>query len=138
MDAETSQEAMRLQLAPVHEGALAREYGWTIESEGLVAWVTLVPRRKRERKFLLRIGFESFPMIAPTYGFARSDTKLVEAAAAPPNVLHSSGGICCPGTREFHESLHKNDAAHPWSSDRYPVCSTLQNIQKLMERGVGS
>lgn len=146
MDAKTSEEAMHQQLVPILNGALPKEYGWIVDVVGLIAFVTMSPRRKpeskpegkQERKFLLRIGFDQFPMLAPTYGFAGFETRDVDVAAAPPNVLHGSGGICCPGTREFHEKIHKGDAAYPWSPDRYPASRTLQNIHKLMERGVGA
>ena len=138
MDAVTSEEAMRREVIPLMGGALAREYGWTFEIAGLVVYVTLCPRRVKDRKFLLRVSFDEYSKLAPSYGFANPESRQVDVAAAPPNVLHPTGGICCPGTREFHEGLHRGDVAHPWDPSRYTVANTIQNIQRLMERGVSA
>jgi hypothetical protein len=138
MDTETVQAKMGEYIAPARDAALARACGWTIEIDR--AYVTLRHRRKPEFVYLLRVSFDEFPRRAPSYVFVDRTTKEMTAAAWPPNVKHEEAlpGICTPGTREFHEKYHLNDAQYPWDPARYTFVDTLHRIQRLMEQGVGS
>lgn len=137
MDAETVRAKMCAQLDQARLSGIARACGWEFETQELAAYITLVPRRQRDRRFLIRLTFEEFPMRAPSYVFVQPETKQSAPEAWPPGVMHSEEAICTPGTREFHERLHKNDAEHPWDADRYTVLDTLHRIQQLMEKGLG-
>jgi hypothetical protein len=108
--------------------------------DGLAVYVTVRHRKKPEHVFLLRVNFDDFPRRAPSYVFADKNTKQVTSAAAPRGVLHTDNPqkMCTPGTREFHEDLHRNDAAHPWDPSRYTFLSTVWEIHRLMERGLGA
>lgn len=138
MDAETVRAKMAEYIAPARGAALARACGWIFEVEDLRAFVTLQHRRKSDSKHLLRIEFDDFPRRAPSYVFVDRTTR--EVGAWPPNVKYDGNppGICAPGTREFHEHYHRNDAQYAWDPNRYTFTNTLLNIQKLMERGIGS
>ncbi len=130
---------MAAQVQAAVNSAMAKAYGWQIECQELTAYVYLRPRRRPELCFLLRVAFDDFPRHAPSYVFVDSKTKELSDAAWPPNVKHGQPppGICTPGTREFHEHWHKDDAQGRWDSERYSFLDTLQRIQRLVEDGIG-
>lgn len=140
MDIETVRAKMLDQVERAQSSAMLREYRWQFELEDLTAYVTMPHRRRSEQLYLLRIQFDDFPRRAPSYVFVDRESKESVAGAWPPNVRHNNrepGAICTPGTREFHEKLHVNDAQHPWDPERYPVLDTVQRIHKMMEKGIG-
>lgn len=139
MDVQTIQAKMTDYVAPARACALAQVCGWTFEVDAAQVYVELKHRRKPESVYLLRISFEDFPRRAPSYLFVDRESKNLTPAAWPPNVKHEEAfpGICTPGTREFHERYHLNDAQYPWDPDRYTFTDTLHRIQQLMEHGVG-
>jgi hypothetical protein len=139
MDAEIVRAKMAEYIARARGTALARACGWTFEIEDRRAFVTLQHRRRHDSAYLLGITFEEFPRRAPSYVFVDRTTREITAAAWPPNVKYDGNppGICAPGTREFHEHYHRNDAQYAWDPNRYTFAETLLNIQKLMERGIG-
>jgi hypothetical protein len=122
------------------ESAMVREYGWRfdIDSERHVVYVLMRDRRRPDRSYLLQTSFDDFPARAPSCVFVDAQTKQITQSAWPPNVKHGDDalpGICTPGTREFHEKWHLNDAAWPWNPERLTFLDTLQRIHQLMERG---
>ena len=125
------------QVEEARRSAMAVAFGWTFEIHDLMVYVILRPQQRRERAYLLRVIFEDFPARAPSYVFVDSDTKQITPGAWPPNVKHGSDAICTPGTREFHENLHRNDAQYPWDSNKYTFLKTLREIQKIMDKGIG-
>jgi hypothetical protein len=139
MDTVTTTAMMAEEMGRVRNSALFRAFGWEIDVEALVAYVRMRPRKKKDRLFLLRITFDEFPRRAPSFVFVDCQSRQLTQAAWPPDVQHSSNppGICTPGTREFHENYHRNDAQYPWSADRFTVLQTLTEIHRLMERGLG-
>jgi hypothetical protein len=139
MDTETVRAKMDQYIAPARGAALAQACGWSFDLDGLRALVTLKHRRKPECTHVLRVTFEEFPRRAPSYVFVDPKTKEITAGAWPPNVKYDGNppGICTPGTREFHENYHANDAQYSWDPARYTFTDTLLRIQQLMERGIG-
>lgn len=120
--------------------AMVKEFGWVFETKDLTVYVTMRHRKKSDSIYVLEVGFDDFPRRAPSYIFVGRNTKENTAEAWPPGVKQSDNpvGICTPGTREFHEHYHRGDAAYPWDPDRYTFLSTLCEIHRLMERGVGA
>jgi hypothetical protein len=139
MDVDTVRAKMMAQVASARESAMAAVFAWTFEIEDLILYVTMRHRRKPDSIYLLRVAFDDFPRRAPSYIFVDRHSKDKTSEAWPPKVKQSNNpaGICTPGTREFHENYHRNDAAYPWDSERYTVLSTLCEIHRLMERGIG-
>jgi len=137
MDAETIHAKMHAQLDQARLSGIAKACGWEFEVQELTAYVTLAPRRQRDRRFVLRLTFEEFPARAPSYMFVDRQTRQPTSEASPSGVTHPEGGICTPGTREFHERFHRNEAQHPWDAEKYTVLDTLHRIQQLMEKGLG-
>ncbi len=137
MDVETVQVKMMAQVNEARQRKMAEVFAWVFEVDGFIAYTTLQPRGRAEPKYLLRVSFDDFPRRAPSYLFVDRETRQVTDAAWPPNVRHGSNGICTPGTREFHETLHCNDAQWPWDPDRFSFLDTLQRIHQMMERGLG-
>jgi len=127
MDTETTVTLMTTELGRVRTSALCRAFGWQVEVDGLVAYVLLRPRQHREQAFLLRASFDDFPWRAPSFAFVDRTTYQPHDTAWPPGVRHGSQppGICTPGTREFHEHYHLNDAQYRWEPERYPFLQTL-------------
>ncbi len=113
---------------------IAKAFGWIIEQDGLSIFVEMRHRRKSTPIYLLRISFEDYPQRAPSYIFVNKDKR--ESGSWPPNVKHGSEppGICTPGTREFHEHYHKNDAQFQWNPENYSLRFVLMNIQKIIEK----
>ena len=137
MDKEVSLAKMQEYIKPALNSGMSREYSWEFEIEDLVIYIKLSPRNKPSTKYLLRVEFHDFPKKAPSYVFVDINSKKMTREAWPPNVKHgSSPSICTPGTREFHERLHNNDARYPWSMENYSFLEVLQNIQVMMEKGV--
>jgi len=137
MDLETSRAKMMAQVDAARLSALAKAFAWTLEVDSLTAYVEMRPRRLPDRLYLLRVCFDDFPERAPSYSFVDRVSRQPVESAWPPNVMHSDNGICTPGTREFHERLHKNDAQYPWDHEKYTFLSTLTEIHRLTERGIG-
>lgn len=137
MDPETVQAKMMTQVIAARQSKMAEVFKWTFEFDGLAVYVTLQPRRRQDLAYLLRATFDDFPKVAPSYVFVDRQTRQVSDAAWPPNVMHSSNAICTPGTREFHEHLHRNDSQWPWDPERFNFLDTLQRIHQMMERGLG-
>ena len=140
MDVETVRAKMQAQVETARTSALARAFGWSFEVDGLTVYVTLAPRRHREPVYLLRVAFDDFPSRAPSYVFVDAATKQMTDGAWPPGVRHGGPppGICTPGTREFHEHLHRGDNQYPWDPDRYTFLSTLTEIHRMSERAIGA
>lgn len=139
MDLETVQAKLHEQVDEVRRSAMARVCGWEFEIEGLTVYVTLQPRHRQDLVYLLRVAFDEFPRRAPSYIFVDRVAKQPNDAAWPPNVRHDGPppGICTPGTREFHEHLHRGDSQYVWDPERYPLLVTLAEIHRMMERGIG-
>ena len=139
MDLETVRAKMTAQLDRVRVSAMCRVFGWSFGVSGLTAYITMRHRRRPERVFLLRMMFDDFPRRAPSYVFVDAGSRGLRDDAWPPNVKHGDDlpGICTPGTREFHEKYHLNDAQYPWDAERFTVLDTLQRIHSMMEHGIG-
>src|SRR5437588_419689 len=105
MDTATTTTMMTEELQRVRGSALARVFGWEIDTDGLVAHIQLRPRVSKDISFLLRASFEDFPLRAPSVIFVDRATRQRADAAWPPGVRHGGNppGICTPGTRECHE-----------------------------------
>ena len=129
---------MMAQVNQARESALADAYGWVFEIKDLTTWVTLKHRQHPENIYLLRVTFDEFPRRAPSCVFVDQETKELGDKGWPANVKHPNPppGICTPGTREFHENIHHQDAQWVWDSEKYPFIATLQMIHQMMERGV--
>lgn len=140
MDAETVLAKMLRQVEAAQQSAMVVEYGWVFEVnfERFRVYTTMRDRRRPGRSFLLRTAFDDFHARAPSYVFVGLETKEIAPGAWPPNVKHGDEalpGICTPGTREFHEKWHLNDAQWPWNPAQFTFLDTLQRIHQLMERG---
>jgi len=140
MDAETVTAKMKEQVEAARASALAQAFGWRFETDGMTVHVVLAPRRRSELVYLLRVTFDDFPRRAPSYVFVDRLTGQETNEAWPPGVRHDGPppGVCTPGTREFHEHLHRGDAQYPWDPIKYTFLSTLAEIHRLMERGLGA
>jgi hypothetical protein len=138
MDTETVHAKMLAQVDTAKRSAMAGVFGWAFEVDDVTVCVALRPRRRPDLVYFLRARFDDFPRLAPSCIFVDRATRQPTEVAWPPGVQHgNTGGICTPGTREFHEQLHRNDAHYPWSPDRYPFLATLVEIHRMMEKGVG-
>lgn len=141
MDEETTRAKMLEQLDYAQRSAMWKANGWQIVVAGLTAYVSLLHRRQPEYSYLLRVHFDDFPRRAPSYHFVDKITRDECPDAWPPNVKHVSTGkpigICTLGTRECHEHYHLNQPQYPWNPKPSAFLETLQNIQKMMERGIG-
>lgn len=139
MDPDTVRAKMVAQEDQAQSSAMANVCGWTFEIQDLIVYVTLRHRRRPDCVYLLRATFDDFPKRAPSYVFVDRNTKEITPEAWPPGVKHSDNpsSICTPGTREFHEHLHRGDARYPWDAERFTFLSTLHEIHLLMERGIG-
>lgn len=137
MDPETIKALMAEQLNAARRSAMKDYYDWSIQETDLIAYVTMRPRRRPEQSYLMRIAFDDFPQKAPSYVFVDTASHEITAEAWPPNVKHNDSlpGICTPGTREFHDKYHLNDAQYPWSPKRYSFLDTVQRIQEMIEKG---
>ncbi|MBI4090736.1 MAG: hypothetical protein HY422_01815 [Candidatus Komeilibacteria bacterium] len=138
MDAETVKAKMMAQVDRARVSGFARRYGWKFDIDGLVVHVTLRRGADPERDYLLRITFDEFPKRAPSYVFIDPKTKENNPEAWPPGTRHKAGGaggICTPGTREFHEIIHKDDAQYPWNAERYTVLEALTMTQRIADKG---
>lgn len=140
MDLETVRVKMTAQIDQTRHSAMAAAFGWIFEIEDLTVYVTLRHRRRSESVYLLRVSFDDFPKRAPSYVFVDRNTRQITQEGWPPGMKHSDNPpkICTPGTREFHEHLHQNDSQYPWDPERYTFLSTLSEIHRLMERGIGA
>lgn len=134
MDQETTAAKMAAQLARLRASAMTRAFAWKVESEGLTARVGLPRNAEPNRIYVLRIQFDEYDRRAPIYTFVNPQTYAWSTECVPPNVEHSPGKICTPGTREFHEDLHKNDAQHAWDPVKYPVIDTVRMIHRMMNQ----
>lgn len=139
MDIETVRAKMLAQVEPARRAGLAQAFGWGFEVDGLTAYVSLAPRRRPEKVYLLQVAFDEFPLRPPSCVFVDRVTKEMTDGAWPPGVRHGGPppGICTPGTREFHEHLHRGDRQYEWNPERYPFLSTLAEIHRMMELGIG-
>lgn len=139
MDIETVKAKMTAQLDRARQSAMFGALGWGFEVVDLTLYVTMRHRRRADQAFLLRVTFDDFPRRAPSYVFVNLNTRELRDDAWPPNVKHGDAlpGICTPGTREFHEKYHLNDAQYPWDSERWTVLDTLQRVHSMMEHGIG-
>lgn len=127
---------MSEQLSSVRNSRLCGVFGWAIAEDGLLAFVSLRPRRQQDKLFLLRISFDDFSRRAPSYVFVDPETRKESDAAWPPGIRHGSSppGVCTPGTREFHEHYHQNDHQYPWNPTERSVLLTLAEIHRLTGR----
>ena len=124
---------MLAQIEQARVSAMARGSAWDFEINELTAFVSMHREKGADTRYLLRIRFDDFDRRAPSYVFVNAETREPDAAAWPPNVMHSEWKICTPGTREFHEEIHQNDAQYVWDSNKYTVIATLRMIQRLMD-----
>lgn len=134
MDFETTVARMLAQIDLVEASAMTRESGWTVEIAPPTVYVGLKRAAEPERTYLLRIQFDDFDRRTPSYTFVDPTTKVRSATCVPPNVEHCDGKICTPGTREFHEDLHKNDAQYAWDPAKYTVLATVRMIYRMMNQ----
>ena len=140
MDLETVRAKMMAHVEQARASALARAFGWKLDvTTDLTCYVGMRHRRRPEFIFLLRVTFEEFPRRAPSYVFVDCTTLQMSPGAWPPGVKHNDNppGICTLGTRECHEVYHPHDAQYRWDSERHTFLSTLCEIQRLMEKGIG-
>lgn len=131
MDAETVREFAVVEIEKAKNSRVAEVLGWVFEIDGLAVFISIRPRTAPEKEYLLRITFEDFPRRCPSFLFVNSGSK--QPGNWPPNIQHGSGGICIPGTREFHEQIHQNDQQYPYDPDTYSLLETLHRIQLLVE-----
>jgi hypothetical protein len=136
MDQETSRQLMTEQLDVVRASALSKAFGWVIDEDGLIAYVTLKPRKRPGESFVLRVCFRDFNRRAPSYVFVDTESHQPGDSAWPPGVRHGAAppGICTPGTRECHEHYHANDRQYEWRPDRRSVLRTITEIHRMMDR----
>jgi len=138
MDPQTVREKFQNDVDFLRESALCKAFGWKIEihPDEFLAYVFMSPRKARDKRYLLQIGYDDYPQRAPSCIFVDVGTKQETDAAWPPRIKHSGPppGICAPGTRAFHERLHKNEPAYQWNAEKFKVTNTLQNIQILIDR----
>lgn len=132
MDLETTRAKMLSQGGEARASAMARSLHWEFEVAGLAVYVTLRRRTEPGRAYVLRAHFDDFPRRAPSYVFVDPATRQDIESAWPPGVAHSRSKICTPGTREFHEDLHQNDAQHAWDPAKYTLLNTVRMIHRLM------
>ena len=132
MDIETTKAKMMEQVDEARHSAMAGNLGWAFVVEDRIVYVTLPRRKEPSRDYLLRVQFDDFPKRAPSYMFIDPITRQNVPDAWPSGVMHSESRICTPGTREFHEHLHANDAQYPWDPGRYTFLSTVRMIHRLM------
>ena len=139
MDQATSSAKMAVEIDRVRSSHLMAVFGWNIAVDELDAFVKMATRKRPEKEFLLRINFEDFPRQAPSYVFVDPKTRAPKADAWPPGVKHGAtpDGICIAGTRECHSHYHRNDAQYAWDASERTVLSTLTEIHRLMEKGLG-
>lgn len=139
MDVETVRAKMQAQVEAARTSALAQVFGWCFEVDGLAVYIILKPRRRQELVYMLHVTFDDFPRRAPSYVFVDPAARQVTDGAWPPGVRHGGPppGICTPGTREFHEHLHRGDSQYPWDADRYTFVGTLAEIHRMTERAIG-
>ena len=133
MDLETIRAKMLAQVDEARASAMGRTFSWRFEVVGLSVYVTLRRRADANREYVLRAHRDDFPQRAPSYVFVETVTKEDVESAWPPGVAHSRSKICTPGTREFHEDLHKTDAQHPWDPTKYTFLNTVRMIHRLMD-----
>lgn len=132
MDLEITRAKMLAQVDEACASAMAKSFRWEFEVVELVVYTTLRRRSEPDRVYVLCAQFDDFPRRAPSYIFVDPATREDIESAWPPGVAHSRSKICTPGTREFHEDLHKNDAQHPWDPAKYTLLSTVRMIHRLM------
>lgn len=125
---------MTEQINMIKASAMARQRGYILNTEDLFLYIEM-QHQKLNKIFVLQIYFDEYPGRAPSYIFVDPADKKDKPDWWPPNVKHSEGKICIPGTREFHEIIHKNDTKHkPWSSTNYPLLYTLREIDREMHK----
>ena len=139
MDEATVRAKMTEEIDRVRRSSLAVAFGWTLDVDGLDAFVVMSPRRQRDRIFLLKMNFDDFPRQAPSCIFVDVETRSPSAEAWPPKVKHEQqpDGICIAGTRECHAHYHENDSACAWDPAKWPLLPTLTEIHRFMEKGLG-
>ena len=139
MDKETVRTKMVAELDLARSSRLADAFGWTFEVDQLDVFVKMSPRRKRDQACMLKVNFDDFPRQAPSYVFVDLETRTTTVQAWPPGIKHGSqpDGICVAGTRECHAHYHKNDAKYAWEATKWQFLSTLHDIHRLMEKGLG-
>lgn len=127
-------------LAQARNSALCRAFNWQFEVDGLTVHVGMRPRTRTDVSYLLRASFDDFPRHAPSCLFVNPQTRVSDGNSWPPGVRHDGppAGICTPGTREFHDYYHANDRQYVWNPESYPFLTTLAEINRLLERGVGN
>ena len=138
MDEATVRAKMDTEIDRVRCSKLAVAFGWTIDVNGLDAFVLMSPRREHKQVYLLKVNFDDFPRQAPSCIFVDVQTRSPSTEAWPPMVKHGQqpDGICVAGTRECHAHYHKNDAEYAWDAAKWPLISTLAEIHRFMEEGL--
>ncbi|MDE0334462.1 MAG: hypothetical protein OXI64_05840 [Defluviicoccus sp.] len=137
MDEATVKAKMAAALECVQRSRLAEAFGWAIDVSGLDAFVSMSPRKHRERAYLLKVNFDDFPRQPPSFVFVDAETRSISSEAWPPKVKHGQqpDGICVAGTRECHAHYHKNEAQYVWDPKKWSLLYTLAEINRLMEKG---
>jgi hypothetical protein len=138
MDDETVRARVREQLEQAQQSGFARRHGWDFDVDGLTVYIKMRRATDPAKEYVLRLTFDDFPKRAPSYKFVDPKTRKPNDDAWPPGTRHEAdgtGGICTPGTREFHEIIHKGDAQYPWDADRYSVLGALHMTQRIAEKG---
>lgn len=134
MDLETTIEKMLAQIDTLQTSAMTREFGWKVAIGPPTVFISLSGFAEPERIYLLRIEFDDYDRRAPSYTFVDPVSRVWSGACRPSGVEHSDGKICTPGTREFHEDLHKNDAQYLWDPQKYTVLGTVRMIHRMMNQ----
>ncbi len=140
MDIETTRATVHKLVDKVRQSAMADAMGWGLDHQDLILFVGIRSRQRKDRSFLLRVSFDDLPRRAPSYVFVNPSTKQHDDAGWPPNVRHGRAppGICTPGTRECCEHYHVNDPQYQWRYTDDALLCTLLEIQKMVEKGVGT
>lgn len=138
MDLQTVKEKFKYEVDSIKNSTICKILGWEIEIclDEFLVYVSMSPRKSKDKKYLLRINFDDYPQQAPSYVFVDRDTRQEKQEVWPQGIRHQGPppGICTPGTREFHKHLHANEPAYQWDASKYKVVNTLMQIQILMDR----
>jgi len=138
MDPVTVKERFQKELDCIRKGMLCKTYKWNFEAniDEYLVYVNITSRKAQDKEYLLRIKFDDYPQRAPSYIFVDKTTKEEKNDAWPPRIRHPGPppGICTPGTREFHENLHKKDARYQWDAEKYNIGNTLMQLQLLVDK----
>lgn len=114
-------------------------HGWSLEADGLNLYVTMHAGGVQGRTYLARFGYVDYPQHPPGFAFVDPSTRR-EGREFWPNYGPFSAAlsrgsppqICIPGTREFHELVHREQA---WVAEKHPLIKVLEAIQAELNKG---